>query len=451
MREVRIAKYKYYSKNPNLTSLIIELDAYTELALAQLEDIPNAHGPSIVVHQSGVTTASTVPVPRSPHDLSRAQSSDESLSTAPESLELEDSAHSLPFGGVIPSSVTYTLHITCDGSTVPVERRNLTVPYNDVHSYQTIEEIAQDCVNKTCAETLMGKSLNFKYGNCTITGQDVDKIGVPLTTREDWNDVCTILTNYWASNVDQTLHVDIYRDYFSIRSRAASDVSFAATKRSEIQALMKRASDGRRYIPRTVLMRFTSPDNIREIIVQDPRLYMEPKEKEDFILSVQKKASCLLAMCVLAGLKMSCLKTLLDNGRSDATLPLDDGHCCHPRCAPDFDNLVEKQGGFRTANFDTVGQHQEFDPNVVIPIHYQPVDSNEDTFAKEGRKRDLENKTSGAYRDTYSPKARACCGSVSVSPKYASVLFNGRKPQAISGDLHVSIDEAQFLIWNLIQ
>lgn len=235
MREVRIAKYKYYSKNPNLTSLIIELDAYTELALAQLEDIPNPHGPSIVVHQSGVTTASTVPVPRSPHDLSRAQSSDESLSTAPESLELEDSAHSLPFGGVIPSSVTYTLHITCDGSKVPVERRNLTVPYNDVHSYQTIEEIAQDCVNKTCAETLMGKSLNFKYGNCTITGQDVDKIGVPLTTREDWNDVCTILTNYWASNVDQTLHVDIYRDYFSIRSRAASDVSFATTKRSEFK------------------------------------------------------------------------------------------------------------------------------------------------------------------------------------------------------------------------
>lgn len=394
--------------------MTIEVDAYAELALAQLEDTSNPHGPSIVVHASEGTTATEVPVQRRPHDLLRAQSSDESLSSAPESLDLEDSIHCLPCGDAIPSSVTYTLHITCDGSAIPVERSDLTVHYNDVHSYQAIEEIAQSCVKRENAGALMGKSLNFKYGNCTIIGQDVDKIGVPLTTREDWNDVCTILTNYWASKVDRTLHVDIYRDYFSTRSRAASDVSFAATKRSEIQALMKRASDNRRYIPRTALMRFTSPDNIREIIIQDPRLNLEPRAKEDFVQTVQQKASCLLAMCVLAGLKMKCLKRLLDTGCSDTSLPLADGHCCHPECAPDFDNLVERQGGFRTANFDTVGQHQDFDPNVVIPIHYQPVDSNEDEFAKEGRRRDLENQLSGAYHEILSPKAKACCGSVSI-------------------------------------
>lgn len=406
----------------NLRLMFITIGSGANAAgLAQLEDTLSPHSPSIVVHHSEGFTATEVPVQRIPHDLLRAQSSGKSLSTASESFELADSAHHIPSGGVLPSSVTYTLHLTCDGSTDSGERPDLTVHYNDVHSYQAIEKIAQDCIEGKFADALMGKSLQFTYGNCSI-GQDVDKMGIPLKTREDWDKVCTILTNYRPSNVDRTLHVDIYRDYFS-RSLAAREVSFADTKRSQIQALMKRASNNKRYIPRTARMRVTSPDQIREIIVQDLRLEMEPRVKEAFIQTVQEKASCLLAICVLAGLSMNCLKRLLDNNCCDASLPLGDHDLCHPECKVNFFDLVDKQGGFRTANFDIPGQHQDFDPDVVIPIHYKPVDLDKDDFASNGRRRDLENRESGAYHDTLSQKAKAFCGSVSVYSQHRSLLF----------------------------
>ncbi len=301
-----------------LTRLPVELDTTSGLVHAQssspyhgLSNDPGddalANGPRIVVHEPRGILATAVPAQRTPHDLLRAQSSDESLSSIHESLDLEDLALRQPAHGTIPSNVACTLYTTCDGSALSLV--NLTVPYNDANSYQMFEDTGKEHVKDAYAEVLIGKGLKFTYGNCTIIGEQIERIGNPLTTQEEWRDVGTILRNYWASDPQRTFRLDIFRDYFSFRSRANSDVSFAATKRSEIQALMKRASDGRKYIPRTALMRFTSLHNIREIIVQDPRLDLEAKEKEEFIGSVQQRAGCLLAMCVYAGLKMECLRS----------------------------------------------------------------------------------------------------------------------------------------------
>ena len=410
---------------PDLTHLFVESGTTPELALAQSSN-PNTRcsdntadeiepsGPRIVVHVPRGTVATAAPSPqRIPHDYLRVHSSDESLSSTHGSLDLEGSTRPQSAYEPIPSNVTCTLRMTFDGSIVP--SLNLEVPYHEADSYQVIEKTAQEYVKNTCVETLHGKNLTFKYGFCAIIGGNVERCGVPLTSQEEWSDVCTILTNYWISDPQRTLHVDIIREYCSYRSRATSDVSFAATKRSEIQALMNRASDGRRYIPRTALMRFTSLETIREIIIQDPRLHMELKEKEEFIQTVQQNASCLLAMCVYAGLKMECLKKLLENGCSDMTFPLEYRHCCHPGCETDFENMmVDKQGSFMAARFDNIGQHQDFDKNVVIPLHYQPVDVDEEAFMTAGRKREYEEEEqSGTYRERESSKGKAYCGSVS--------------------------------------
>jgi hypothetical protein len=285
----------------------------------------------------------------------------------------------------------------------------------DPTSYQTLESIAQNHAKNACAGTLVGKQLYFKYGNCTIFGQDVEKFGVPLTTREDWDGVCTKLRNYWMVKPQRSVRLEILRDYFH-RNKATSEISFAESKRLELWSTMKRASGGKRYVPHASLMKFTSTSNIREIIMQDSGLKLGPEEKEEYIRNVQSKAATLLAMCVLARLRMTCLKKLLDNGCSDASLPLEDSHCCHSRCRADFGTLVDRQGGFVAARFDTVGEHQNFEYRIVIPMQYWPVNKDEDAFVTKGRANDVEYDRLCAEKN--SVKQNACCGQGAYSTVY---------------------------------
>lgn len=374
-------------------------------------------GPQIVLHQSETDEETSRPAFHSSHGLGRSRSSEDTSSR--ESLYLDNpddggSSDALE----IPKSIKCFFHITFDGATASVAVNSLAINYTDPYSYQIVERAALDQVRTASSGAHAANQINFKYGNCTVVGDQVEKIGLPLTTREDWDSVCAILVNYWRSDPRRTLRVDIFRDYFSYRSRAASEVSLAATKRREIYNLIRWASDDKWYIPRTALMRFNSPENIREIIIQDHRLVMEPEEKEHFIHSVQSEAPCLLALCVYVGLKMECLKVLLVKGFSDAKLPLQRWDCCHDKCEPDFANLVRDQGGFTAARFYNIGEHQNFHHSVVIPIHFIPVEEDQDDVMKAGRAMDLEKATAMYSRVTDKTKQSACCGSGAYSNVY---------------------------------
>lgn len=369
-------------------------------------------GPQIVLHPSESAEGPLRPTLQSSRGLGRSRSSEDSSSR--ESLDLDSPIDGGPSDALdIPKSIKCFFHITFDGITAPVAINNIN--YTDPYSYHNVEIVALDHIRPASSGTLAANQINFKYGNCTVIGDQVEKIGLPLTTREDWDSVCAILKNYWRSDPRRTLRVDIFRDYFSYRSRAASEVSLATTKRQEIHNLIRWVSDEIWYIPRTALMRFNSPENIREIIIQDHRLDMEPEEKEHFIHSVQSEAPCLLALCVYVGLKMECLNVLLAKGFSDAKLPLQRRDCCHDKCQPDFANLVRNQGGFTAARFYNVGEHQNFHNSVVIPIHFIPVEEDQDDFMKAGRVMDLERATGVSSRVTDDIKQSACCGSGAYS------------------------------------
>ena len=371
-------------------------------------------GPQIVLHPSESAEGSLRPTLQSSHGLGRSRSSKDSSSR--ESLDLDSPVDGGPSNALdIPKSIKCLFHITFDGITAPVAVK--AINYTDSYSYQNVERVALDHIPAS-SEALVANQINFKYGNCTVIGDQVEKIGLPLTTREDWDSVCAILKNYWRSDPRRTLRVDIFRDYFSYRSRAASEVSLAATKRSEIHNLIRWVSDDTWYIPRTALMRFNSHENIREIIIQDHHLDMGLEEKERFVRKVQSEAPCLLALCVYVGLKMECLSTLLAKGFSDAKLPLQRPDCCHDKCKPDFANLVRYQGGFTAAQFDNAGEHQDFHNSVVIPIHFIPVEEDQDDIMKAGREMDLEKATGIYSRVTDDVKQSACCGSGAYSNVY---------------------------------
>ena len=387
----------------------------TRLRSSNAEDVLGSQDQMLIVRQSRLTREAI-----SLQRLSPAWSH-ESILSHPESLDLgsSESLSSIDSTGFdAPSSVTCYLHITFDGATIPFAMNDLRLAYKEEDSYEIIERIAQDYIQKTCSEGLAVRRLSFKYGNCTIKGEHVEKLGIPLTTTEDWANICVILSRLWTLKPRRALEIHIFRDYFSRRSPSGSEASVPGTQRLELQTLMKRAADGRKYIPRLALMRFTSESNIRKVINRDSRLNMDKETKDRFIVKVQDTAPRLFALYIYAGLSMKCLMRQVDLGYNDGSLPLDEDDCCHPKCAADFETLLDRQGGFFAAQFDHIGEHQDFDPRVVIPIHFFPVDEDEIDFVKEGRKKDMEYDRPYAFDSWHPEKRKAWCGSGSYSNVY---------------------------------
>lgn len=378
---------------------------------SSVEETATSAVPPIVVHESENLEEPWDITAQSSHVLGRSDSS-KYLSSL-DSLDLDDLVIGDPLDGIeIPKSVECSFYINFDGAEEPLAANSFAIHYKAPNSYQKVEKIAQDIAQRHA------KVPNFNYGNCTVVGEHVKGYSHPLTTREDWDNVCTRLVDYWRSDPLQTLHIEIYRDYVSYRSRATSDVSLAATKRRELHSLIRYTSAKEGYIPRTALMRFNSLQNIREIIIQDDRLDMTPEDKAIFIQSVQTNAPCLLALCVYAGLKMECLRTFLERGFGDAALPKQTKDYCHEKCAPDFSTLLNNRGCFTPARFDNTGEHQDLDHNVVIPIHFVPVDEGQDDIMRAGRRRDLEKATESSTRVIDDAKKDACCGSGAYSNVY---------------------------------
>ena len=311
-----------------------------------------------------------------PQSISLSHSSDDESSR--DSFDLDDvfPNPSSNADKLAQLSVTCTLCITLGGIKLRGPDPKLVLAINDPDNYTKIENTSRKSVKERSQEDLTRKDLFLRYGKCTIVGQND---GVSLTSQEDWATVYTILTNLLILEPTRALHLDIQGDYFAFRPRASSDISFAGAKRTEIHTLMKPAAGGKMYISRTDLLRVTSRDTIRDIIIQDSRIPVN--EKDDLIAQVPERARKLFAMFVYAGLSMSCLKTLLDRGCTDDDLPLKTSprtssncHPGNPQCTVEFHNLVSNQGGFMAAEFMEPGQHHVFDSKIVVPIHFWPTD-----------------------------------------------------------------------------
>lgn len=314
-------------------------------------------------------------------------------------------------GYVLPETITYTLHVTFEGDTVPNKHNNELIHPNNSSSYELIAKASEDCIRTQCDQTaLAGKSVNFRQGTCTITFKEssIGKHTQGLSTAADWKDICTVLVNLWKPSMHHSIHLDIYREYFGLLTRSFSDESFAKAKRNELWKLMKSTFNGRKYIPLSDLKRVASMDMIRGIIIDDATIV--PAEKEDLIQEVYDKAPILLTMCVFARLRMKCLKALLCSRVDDETYPLEERHCCHDECEPDFHNLLEYQGRFHTARFFKPGEHKKLPIATVVPINFHPRDRDTTTF--------VDGPQQMISEDAVSYKQRAHCGSGAFSNVY---------------------------------
>lgn len=386
---------------------------------------PSTRVPNIIVHKTNGQESSISPsegavVFSSSHSSKKLLSGPEA-NLNPAGIQLQPGDRpdhqTLPAEGpIIPTTVLYHLHITFEGKPL-VPSTEGTVPVNEVSSYRHIEKLAEQRVQESHAQYLASKELIFRHGSCKIVSEGGHKAIYALTLPEDWKDVCIAVIKYWTSQSHRTLHLDIFRDYFALQSHGLGKVPFSSTKRDEIDSLMKRSSSRSFYIPRIDLMKVTSTESIRQIIIQDDSLNVGPDEKEDFIKDVQQRARKLLAMCVLARLKMECLKTLMHAGLCDESLPLKEKNRCHPKCNADFRYLLDKQGGFMAPEFNTVGEHKALHSCVVIPVHFHSTQQTVGSNAED----EIGNSNSSApslENEDDAEKKKACCGSGAYSKVY---------------------------------
>ena len=395
------------------------------------EDQPerSASGPTIVVHPDiwrppesfagglDLTLADNIPRPQPTNEwssLSQTSSDHEpsSGSTTRSGSPISDTE--------IPEAIEYTLHVTFWKEAVQIANNHGSIKLNDVSGYRALEIFGEECVRNECGSSLAGKSLHFRNGDCTIIGDANvrnDKHVHGLSSQEEWKDICTILKNPVTSKRHPNQHLVIARDYYGLLTSKIGDESFAASKRAEIWRLMKTSFDTRKYIPHTDLTRITSAIMIRQIIEEDPVPEMNHVEQEQFIRKVWEQGRKLLAMCVHAQLQMRCLKVLLDHGHNDSTLaskPLTNEHRCHGKCGPNFEILLQNQGGFSAAEFMRPGEHKRLPRWIVVPIHYHPKERHEDDVLDEG------SETSSEVEEKKLDEVmqRASCGSGAHSNVY---------------------------------
>lgn len=318
----------------------------------------------------------------------------------------------------IQQEISYSLQLAFENVSLPIDGIIRTISAND-QSFRKIERVAEEQVKSSCAKSLGARELIFRHGRCTIVGEASYESVHSLTSLEDWKELWIILLNYLTSGTHQCPSLKISRDYYALTFTAADDESFAKTKSSEIHILMKKAN-GRNYISRTDLIRVTSKETIRQIIMGDASITnMALEEKEAFVQDVQKSARKLLALCVYARVDMQCLKKLLDHSLVDDSLPLDDSHCCHPKCGAAFHDLLAKQGSFMAPVFNNPGEHKRLPSCIVLPIHFVPkvvedsLTRNQANFA-EVVSPHAEDEEQVVLRQ----KSLACCGSGAYSRVY---------------------------------
>ena len=337
-------------------------------------------GLTIVLHKAEGTGKSSEPTEKTPERgttykvLENAQQSPSSAQDNSRPFSVPRPSKSPVEGSSIPRSIAYSLQFTYEFDGCPDVKlaKEHSVLLQKPESYQEIERVADENAKVSSAESIGQKELKLFYGSCTLVSDQGTTIHLPLRSAEDWSKVNEHIVEYWVSHPQRRLHLCILRHYLASQEQPADeDKSFAKIKCLEIDDLMKTGLDNKRYIPHNVLQTVISDQAIHWIIEEKPPKSLPRDDQHAFTRRVQAEGRILLAMCVHARLKMDCLKRLLDSGWTDSVLPLGESPPCHEGCRQKFRSLLAARGGFRAAHF-VEGEHQNFDPHTVVPLHFCP-------------------------------------------------------------------------------
>ncbi|KAJ4988218.1 protein kinase domain-containing protein [Stagonosporopsis vannaccii] len=107
-----------------------------------------------------------------------------------------------------------------------------------------------------------------------------------------------------------------------------------------------------RFLDKTAFDNITLERTIRLVIEDDDLLYLNAGELDTLVEQVAQKGKKLFATCVQGNIPMTCLKLLLENGLTDADMPLTKDHCPGPSPKRSFvSSFIPNQALFNTAYF----------------------------------------------------------------------------------------------------
>ena len=298
-----------------------------------------------------------------------------------------DRAKSASSGHIFPETVACTLRLTFDDSQRQrlITEEYINIRVNDPDAYASIEKTSYDCVWQKSGLEDASQQLIFTYGSCTIAAeadQAIYKQGIDLMTQSDLKEILKDYLRYWSQGQKIRLLIDRAYIFSGLKvSDGDFDLSLTEIVKNELNGRMRQTLDQKWYIDQADLKGLIGTDTVKRKIEQDLAPRMESREIDAFTTVVRSKAPILLAISIMAGLRMACLNALLDRGLHDGDLPLQQEHICHKtRCSATFQDVINKQWSFMAARFDDEGCHQEFSPLAVIPIHYFPMDGESSNF-----------------------------------------------------------------------
>ena len=275
-----------------------------------------------------------------------------------------------PHGEKISWTISYSSRVIFEGSPARNLPGSQIIHIHDEDNFDNINAQIYKYIRENFAEALASREPLLRYANCTVTGKGGYRTRLPLTSKEDWENLIT--TKIVRRITDEKLHLNILQEFSVPTKEGTIDFSKVEIVRHELHELMKQNVDGKIYIPDEDREKLISVNTIRDVMSDDTTLRMEPLERAEFIQTILARAQVLFAMWLHADLKASCLQELIKNELTDQSLPLRENHRCHARCKRQYDNLLRDQGGFRAVHFDHRGCHQDLDHRAVIPIHYCP-------------------------------------------------------------------------------
>ena len=376
--------------------------------------IPPPAGPTIRVYEAEDVEKSLGSIGKTPESATKYQVSEKSQESPPQRKEilkpLDTTRRPQSPAGSSSSTIAYNLRVTFtfERSTDSKLAEELSVLLHKPESYQEIEKVAEKHAKKLCADVIDPKNLKLSYGNCTIVSDDGAKTRIPLRSQEDWMEVKNAITRYWNPHTHEKFRLCILRHYLACQDQPTDDTSFAKLKGLEIGDLMKSTWEKKEYVPRNLLETVISDQTIYWIIKKGLPNSVPQDDQDAFIHQVQAEGRILLAMCVHADLGVDCLKKLLDNGRKDSSLPLDEDSRCHRECRRKFKTLVQGQGGFRAECF-VEGEYKSLPSHAVVPLYFCSRAHGNDDVDREVTGLPS-NQVQNSSSEVSAIKKAACCG-----------------------------------------
>lgn len=223
----------------------------------------------------------------------------------------------------------------------------------------------------------------LRHGTFTLTENDgsaqPESFSSPLNGRQDWETCRATLTSA-SNNVKFSIDLN-----FGIVPRYPLKADQTYVKYVELvlhDKLRSYGSSGGKYIPRVDLDAIITDDAVAKVINEqeeglswwtDPEVTNRVEAKERFIHKICTQSRKLFAMYVYLELTMKSLEQLLLAGATDDDPPL-----MELRWNPDpddrrkFDDLVDKQGWFKTFHFRNgeTGQHHEVPQGTTVPVSF---------------------------------------------------------------------------------